>query len=152
MVRWLASSSRTSLPSKSMRQQHVVLAEADRHPLDQRLVHHVRADARADRQVELAAQRLEHLVGAHQPLGDEQVRQAPAALGLALAGLGQLLLGEARRLEQDPAQVEALEGRAGRRGRGLAHGCSGGWIRIEGASPWERSITCMAASACFRLS
>ena len=131
------------------REHHVVLAEADRDLLDQLIVDPIRADTGSDRQVELLAHRFQDFVGVDPAFADQHVGQAPTALQLDLPGVGQLLLGEARGLEQDRAQIQTAAG-LGRGHGGFAHGSgfsSGVWTSIVDEMPWARSSTRAACCA-----
>ncbi len=132
-----------AVPLARKRQAAVLLGEGDGHALDERLVHVVGGDLRADRQAELHAQRLHHLVRRDVASLHEVVHDPHAVLGVLAARLLQLLLREVRGAQQHLAEVRANALRALRvRLGGARHGAgsSSGWLTITaGERPWDRA-------------
>ena len=132
-----------AVPLALERQAPVLLGEGDGHALDERLVHVVGGDLGADRQAELHAQGLHHLVRRDVAPLDEMVRDPHAVLGVLAPRLLQLLLREVRGAQQQLAEVRATHLRALGVRLGFAHhgaGSSSGSLRITaGERSWDRA-------------
>jgi hypothetical protein len=135
----------------------VLLDEGDRQALDEPFVDVAGDDLGADRQAELRAEHLHHLIGGDVARRHQVVDQSTAVLGLLAARGLELRLGEIRRAQQQLAEVGSgrhppLPFPIGLGGGFAAHGSgsSGGALtRIEEVRPWER---CTAASIPFACS
>ena len=85
----------------------MLLGEGDRDVRQEGFVDLLGVDGRDDGEAELGAERVQDLVRVQEPLFDEDVGQALVALGLAHAGLFELLRREPGLAHEDLAELEA---------------------------------------------
>jgi hypothetical protein len=144
-----------AVPLARQRQASVLLGEGDGHAFDERLVHVVGDDLGADRQTELHAERLHHLIRRDVAALDEVVRDPHAALRVLSPRLLQLLRCEVRGAQQQLAEIGGTVARAFDLRLDLAHhgaGSSSGWLTItEGESSWDRVTASPMLLACSML-